>query len=173
MTLGGLLTAAATGTAPIPATSVVRLWAAVADDRARMNLGGLSDLATCNVTLDTDDEYAIATVSSVLRYLIDTSEGADGVQAILRLCTTPACQNQAIGRGSLTRVCEKDLDTLVPGILPNAADDDITPDAQERAAAVLRHVRLNAWEQEIAEQARDLAGERRVLNHLRARAVHA
>ncbi|MFC7794603.1 hypothetical protein [Streptomyces cinereoruber] len=172
MNLAELLTAAATGTAPISATSVTRLWAAVADDRARMNLNLLDDIASADVTLDADDEYAIATVSSVLRYLIDTSKGADADQAILRLCTNSACQNQAIGRGRLTRVCEDHLDTLIPGLLPNAADD-ITPDAEERAAAESRRRRLDAWEQEIAEQERDLAGERRMLDHLRAGAVHA
>jgi hypothetical protein len=169
-----LATAATTGSATLtdPAGETLnlntlgaaRLYAAVAEDCAQMSLG-LLNLETATVEAEDVDE-CVVTVAGVLRYTIDDSQDATGENAVGRLCTTPQCPGFSLGCTLLTRVCVDHVDTIIPGMLPNAGDD-ILPGDQERAAADSRQRRLNAWEQELEERERVAAGQRRVLTGLR------
>ncbi|MFF4337483.1 hypothetical protein [[Kitasatospora] papulosa] len=146
----------------IPPAAVARLWAAVADDRKALSLYGLGEPGDLAFALEsTADDAPVVSVRGVLRYLLDVDD-----DALLRLCTTPNCPNESTGSSALTRVCSGHLDTVVPGLLPNAGDD-ILPGDREDAARESRTMRLNAWEGELRDAERHVAGELRVLETLR------
>jgi hypothetical protein len=173
MKLVDLLATAASGSAVLTdangesidlnALGAARLYAAVAEDRMNMSLGGM-DLQTAPVELENADAYVV-TVAGVLRYAIDDSEHAVGTNAVERLCTTPHCPGSSVGAALWTRVCEDHLDVVIPGMLPNAGDD-ILPGDRESAAVESRRKRLDVWEQEIEARERELAGDRRALAKL-------
>lgn len=174
MKLADLLITAASGTATLTdgagesaslnALGAARLYAAVAEDCARMGLGGIN-LQTAPAALE-DAESLTVTVAGVLRYMIDDDETATCTNAVDRLCTTPHCPESSVGSTLLTRVCEDHLDVVIPGMLPNAGDD-ILPGDREDAARESRQKRLDVWEQEIEEREQGIAAERRILAKLR------
>jgi hypothetical protein len=166
MNLTDLLTAATTEEAPISAVSAARLLTAAADDRRDLNLGLIPKAPALTVELDTKADWTLATVAGVLRYAID-----DTTQTLERLCTNPECDNESTGRGFLTRVCPDHLDTLVPGLLPNAGDD-ILPGDRETARTESLRMRVAAWADEVTEDERPLAGHRRVMATLLAKRTH-
>ncbi|THA65372.1 hypothetical protein E6R60_33180 [Streptomyces sp. A0642] len=166
-TLTELVAAAATGTAensPLPLDLAIALYTAVAEDRAAMSLNGAPTTAQMTVEISgtgDPDEY-LAVVESSLRYALTL----DGDSAVTRLCWTLDCWGESVGRGMLTRPCHDHLDNIVPGLLPNAADD-IRPGDREAAARESRTMRLNAWEQEARSALVEHQGDLRVIDGLR------
>ncbi len=160
---GGLRLSDPAGNAvTIPPAAVARLWTAVADDRKALSLYGLGEPGDLAFALEsTADDAPAVSVGGVLRYLLDIDDNA-----LLRLCTAPGCLNESTGSSTLTRVCFDHLDTVAPGLLPNAGDD-ILPGDREDAARESRAMRLNAWESELRDAERHVAGELRVLESLR------
>ncbi|MFJ9239817.1 hypothetical protein ACIRJ3_33120 [Streptomyces anulatus] len=146
----------------IPPAVVARLWTAVADDRKALSLYNLKEPGDLAFALEsTTDDASVVSVGGVLRYLLDVED-----DALLRLCTTPRCLNESTGGSLLTRVCSDHLDTVVPGLLPNAGDD-ILPGDRESAARESRAMRLTAWEAELRDAERGVAGDLRLLASLR------
>ncbi|RAJ47859.1 hypothetical protein K388_07096 [Streptomyces sp. KhCrAH-43] len=166
-TLTELVAAAAGGStenSPLPLDLAAALYTAVAEDRASMRLNGAPATAQMMVEIsstDDPDEY-LATAESSLRYSLTL----DGEAAVTRLCWTLDCWGESVGRGMLTRPCRDHLDNVVPGLLPNAADD-IRPGDREAAARESRTMRLNAWEQEARNALIGHQGDLRVIDGLR------
>ncbi|MFH8350218.1 hypothetical protein [Streptomyces sp. NPDC018045] len=172
MNLSALLAPGATLTSPagaalaLPPVTAAALYAAVGHDKAIMGLGGMpSDIGTLSLTTEwADDEGAIVTVFSVLRYRLDTRNDIDPVT---RLCTTPTCLDESLGNTVLSRTCYNHLDALVPGLLP-LAGDDIRPGDRETAAQDSRRMRLDDYEENVVTLLESEAqGSRNLLEHLR------
>ncbi|MFD9850513.1 hypothetical protein [Streptomyces parvus] len=149
---------------PVPVSAVVAVAHALDVDRRTLQLGLMPDPYTGTVTLESREDDSDWTYGP-LRYCVvhDTLD-------VLRLCTTPSCDQIAISpEHPLTRVCTGHLDTLIPGLLSNAGDDIREGDAAA-AAQESRAMRLDAWQSVITGTRAELDGDQRVLDALRASA---
>ncbi|MFJ4902938.1 hypothetical protein [Streptomyces sp. NPDC088727] len=146
---------------PVPLRAIVALAHAIDTDRHTMGLYGMPDPYRSPVTLVGRGDESSEWMFGPLRYLVD-----DDWPKVVRLCTNPSCGQRSISTTQLTRVCIEHLNTIVPGLLPNAGDD--TNDADRAAAAEeSRAMRLDSWAEQITEARRELDGDARVIESLR------
>lgn len=172
MTLADLVAAAARGDGPLPLDSAARLYGVVAADLDAGNYGSAGpDVGCFPVTIETISNDGLATVDVYgLRYLVDLEIGG-GSEAVSALCTVPGCPEPAMARKYLARVCTEHISHVDKMALfylnMPLAGDARGPNWEEDARRDIRVLRLNVWQEDLDDRAKELEIERGRLNIIR------